>query len=67
MTGERRVDPMATDPVQDPVCGMLFSPEQAACTHEWGGRRLHFCCESCLQAFLADPRRFLQRDGKVAR
>lgn len=46
---------MNRETVQDPVCGMIFEPDQAAAVLEWEGRLFHFCCESCLRAFEADP------------
>jgi len=51
--------------VRDPVCGMRFKPEDAACTHTWEGVVLHFCCEHCRASFLEDPRRYLHRGEEV--
>lgn len=53
---------MNRETVQDPVCGMIFEPHQAAAVLEWEESRFHFCCESCLRAFEADPRRYLQAE-----
>jgi len=51
---------MTRETVQDPVCGMTFTMEQAAKALEWQGRTFHFCCEACLQAFQEDPQRYVQ-------
>lgn len=53
---------MKRETVQDPVCGMIFEPDQAAAVLEWRGHVLHFCCASCMQAFKADPKRYLQTE-----
>lgn len=37
----------------DPVCGMRFSPAEAACTVEHDGRTYYFCAESCRDKFRA--------------
>jgi YHS domain-containing protein len=35
-----------------------------AVTKELGGETYYFCSEHCLHAFEADPRRYIQRDGR---
>lgn len=51
-----------TDTVQDLVCGMRFTIEQAAESIEYHGRTFYFCCAACCDAFRLDPKRFLPRD-----
>lgn len=55
-----------TDAVQDPVCGMRLTVEQAPALLEWRGRVYHFCCTACRDAFRLDPRRFAPRDQESA-
>src|SRR5262245_32596080 len=47
------------DEVLDPVCGMTISPADAIGTAVHRGKTYHFCAESCLEQFTADPDRFL--------
>lgn len=51
-----------TDTVQDLICGMRFTIEQAAEHLEYNGRTFYFCCAACRDAFRLDPKRFLPRD-----
>jgi len=46
------------DMVQDPVCGMMIRPADAAATEEHDGHVFYFCSESCQREFLADPPRY---------
>ena len=48
-----------TSEVIDPVCGMSISPADAVGTAEHNGQTFHFCSESCLQQFRANPNQFL--------
>lgn len=57
---------MKRERVQDPVRGMSSEPDQAAVVLEWKGRVFHFCCESRLRAFTADPGRYLQSEREAA-
>ncbi len=43
----------------DPVCGMTTTPETAAGSAEFGGRRYYFCSTDCHHRFEADPARFV--------
>ena len=43
----------------DPVCGMDVTPEDAAASSEYHGKRYYFCNESCLEQFQANPEAFL--------
>jgi len=45
--------------VTDPVCGMTISPADAVGTVEHAGHLYHFCNESCLDRFRANPSEFL--------
>ncbi len=45
--------------VTDPVCGMTISPADAVGTVEHAGHPYHFCSESCLERFRANPAEFL--------
>ena len=44
---------------RDPVCGMQVNPDTARFRHDHGGRTYAFCCHGCLNAFKADPERYL--------
>ena len=48
------------DMVQDPVCGMVIRPADAAATEEHDGRTFYFCfcSQACHEAFVADPYRY---------
>jgi Cu+-exporting ATPase len=52
--------------VLDPVCGMTISPDDAVGQIEHKGRTYHFCSQSCLDQFAADPERFLSADRTLA-
>ena len=45
--------------VQDPVCGMTISPEDAVGHVEHEGQTYHFCSQGCMQKFKANPRHFV--------
>ncbi|MGE3342110.1 MAG: heavy metal translocating P-type ATPase [Vicinamibacterales bacterium] len=45
--------------VIDPVCGMSISPADAVGTAEHDGQTFHFCSDSCLERFRANPGQFL--------
>lgn len=45
--------------VIDPVCGMTISPADAVGTVEHGGKLYHFCSESCVERFRANPSAFV--------
>jgi P-type Cu+ transporter len=46
--------------IRDPVCGMEINPESAIADREHMGERFYFCCQSCVEAFDADPHRYPQ-------
>ena len=48
---------------KDPVCGMTVDPATAAGHVDYQGKTHHFCSKHCLQAFSADPAKFL--NGKT--
>ena len=47
--------------VMDPVCGMSVVPEKAAGSYSYLGHTYYFCGKGCLQKFIADPNRYLNR------
>jgi Cu+-exporting ATPase len=57
--------PYEIEPIDetDPVCGMEVDPEQAhdlGLEAEHAGRRFVFCGKTCLEAFNAEPARYLK-------
>jgi YHS domain-containing protein len=48
-------EPRATDP----VCGMSVDPAHAAGSHAFAGKTYWFCSPGCLQAFQADPGKYV--------
>src|SRR5688572_32731901 len=48
----------------DPVCGMTVDPASAAGHVDYQGKTYHFCSKHCLQAFSADPAKFLAGKAK---
>src|SRR3979490_122332 len=47
----------------DPVCGMTVDPAKAAGHFEHKGTTYHFCSHRCLQAFSAEPEKYLTRNA----
>src|SRR5216683_6199963 len=47
-----------TSEATDPVCGMKVSIATAKWAAEHGGKRWHFCCQSCQKKFEADPAKY---------
>ena len=43
------------DRVQDPVCGMMVDPDNAAASATHESREFFFCSDECLRMFRADP------------
>src|SRR5262245_46011650 len=43
----------------DPVCGMEVEPDRAAGSHSHRGRQYYFCSGHCLEAFRAQPEKYL--------
>jgi len=52
--------------VVDPVCGMEVDPADAAGHVEHRGRDYYFCSPHCVEAFSADPEKFVSSDGAAA-
>jgi len=48
----------------DPVCGMTVDPAKAAGQLDYKGKTYHFCSKHCVQAFSADPEKYLS--GKAS-
>ncbi len=44
--------------VKDPVCGMEIDPQSAFASREHMGQTLHFCSQSCVDQFDADPHKY---------
>ena len=44
--------------VQDPVCGMMIEPDQAAARATRNGETFYFCSVECQQQFQRDPDRY---------
>lgn len=44
---------------KDPVCGMEVDPEATAGSYDYDGHTYFFCSRRCLEAFRADPVRYL--------
>jgi Cu+-exporting ATPase len=55
----RHLEGQTSSMATDPVCGMQVVPEKAAGSAEHDGKTYYFCCRHCLDAFRADPERFL--------
>jgi YHS domain-containing protein len=63
--------PYEIEPIDetDPVCGMEVDPLQAhdlGLEAESGGRRYVFCSKACLEAFNADPARYVRAEERRA-
>jgi putative ABC transport system ATP-binding protein len=50
--------PEASRLARDPVCGMSINVTRAAGSRRWVGTEFHFCSESCLERFDAEPARY---------
>jgi len=48
---------------KDPVCGMDVDPHTAKFRADHGGRTYYFCAAGCRTKFIADPDRYLGKDG----
>ena len=51
--------------VKDPVCGMTFEPDRAKCSHVHDNATFYFCCDSCLEKFVANPIQFIAEKDPV--
>ncbi|MGI8961657.1 MAG: heavy metal translocating P-type ATPase, partial [Bryobacteraceae bacterium] len=49
----------------DPVCGMDIEEQDAAGTVEYKGAHYHFCSQSCLDKFKANPELYLRPDSQL--
>ncbi len=59
VVGERTAE---TAPAVDPVCGMEVDPTDAAGRVTHNGRDYFFCSQHCVEAFSADPEKYLHAD-----
>src|SRR5665648_588035 len=48
----------------DPVCGMKVDPHAGKPTHDYHGHTYHFCSDGCQAKFVADPERYLNKQGE---
>ncbi|MCL4454315.1 MAG: YHS domain-containing protein [Deinococcus sp.] len=53
--------------VQDPVCGMMVDPKQAAGKSEHQGETYYFCGPGCKKAFDAQPQKYVKNAGHTGR
>ena len=58
----RRLDTHDQATVLDPVCGMTIAPADAVGTADYQGTTYHFCSNSCLEQFRADPPKFVDKE-----
>lgn len=59
---EKKIRTSDTAYATDPVCGMSVERESAEFSVQFNGERMYFCCESCKDAFLTTPQKYvLQR------
>jgi len=49
---------------KDPVCGMDVDPHTAKFRAEHGGRTYYFCAAGCRTKFVADPKKYLEKDDQ---
>ena len=47
----------------DPVCGMSVNPEEEERNRQHDGKTYHFCSDSCIRKFEADPIGILKARG----
>jgi Cu+-exporting ATPase len=52
--------------VKDPVCGMTVSPGDAFGPVDHAGVEYYFCRAQCMERFLADPEKFLNKERRRA-
>ena len=50
---------MTETAVKDPVCGMTVNPATAKYSHTHAGKTYYFCCQGCLEKFMAKPETYL--------
>jgi Cu+-exporting ATPase len=50
---------------QDPVCGMMVGPQQAARKMEHRGKTYYFCSARCAERFEKEPEKFLASPGRA--
>lgn len=58
--------PPAEGLAKDPVCGMSVDPHTAKHRASYQGRPYYFCSAGCRTKFLADPEKYLAKDGAPA-
>ena len=53
--------------VQDPVCGMMVDPQEAAGSSEYQGQTYYFCGIGCKKTFDAEPDKYIKADNHAHR
>jgi Cu+-exporting ATPase len=48
-----------TESVEDPVCGMQISAEDAVATSEYEGETYYFCAPGCKRRFDENPEQYV--------
>jgi YHS domain-containing protein len=44
--------------IEDPVCGMELTPDDAVAETDYGGETYYFCSDECRAEFDRDPERY---------
>ncbi|MFB3815481.1 MAG: YHS domain-containing protein [Terriglobales bacterium] len=58
--GDHQMAQTAKTTEVDPVCGMAVNLEKAV-KYEYKGKTYYFCCDACMEAFKADPEKYLAK------
>jgi Cu+-exporting ATPase len=58
------VAPQGAGEVKDPVCGMWVDPYRSQHHAEYEGRTYHFCSKGCRTKFVANPRKYLEKEAR---
>ena len=54
-----KTEPVKSEVVIDPVCGMTVDPDSAAGSYEYKEKTYYFCSRHCLEKFRKEPEAFL--------
>lgn len=55
-----------SQPVHDPVCGMMVDPQTTPHQSSYQGQSYHFCGAGCKKAFDGDPQKYTQQDKEIS-
>ena len=70
VAGCKKTEPQAPAPaagqpeIAQKICPVLGNPIDPNVHTEYKGRRIYFCCTSCLKAFEADPEKYIAKVDK---